>query len=274
MLLAGVIGDPISHSLSPKLHGFWLERYGIKGAYIPMHVKGENLEQALRALPSLGFGGCNVTVPHKEAVMPYLDKISPEAKKIGAVNTIIVQKNGKLHGTNTDAFGFIENVKSQVRDLTPYLEQVLVIGAGGAARAIIYGLLQEGANKILIANRTAERAESLAAHFGKKCEVIKWEALDTRIGEVTMLVNSTTLGMKGQPALELPLRLLSKNALVSDIVYAPLTTSLLQKAKRRGNPTVDGIGMLLHQARPGFEAWFGKAPKVDKALIDYMRKQI
>lgn len=274
MILAGVMGDPIGHSLSPVLHSYWLARHGVNGAYLPLHVKHAELEQALRALPALGFSGVNLTLPHKESALAIVDTLSAEAKKIGAVNTVIVRKNGMLHGTNTDAFGFIENLHSGVRELTPYLEQAVVIGAGGAARAVVFGLLEAGAKKVIIVNRTKARAEALAKHFGARCEVLLSDNIEEALASASLLVNSSSLGMKGKAPLEISLRSLPKTALVTDIVYTPLITALLQKAKRRGNPTVEGLGMLLHQARPGFEAWFGKIPEVDTGLIKRMRQVI
>ena len=274
MILAGVMGDPIAHSLSPMLHGHWLKKHDIQGAYLPLHVKPENLEQALRALHTLGFAGVNLTLPHKEHAIDMVDSLSSEAKKIGAANTIVVRKNGSLHGTNTDAYGFTENLKSGVRDLSPYLEHCVVLGAGGAARAVIYGLLKEGAKRVTITNRTITRAEELASHFGKKCTVVPWEEKEAALAEASLLVNTTALGMKGKSPLELSLHMLPKSALVTDIVYTPLMTSLLQKAKRRGNPIVDGLGMLLHQARPGFEAWYGKSVSVDTALTKAIKRAL
>jgi len=264
-IIAGVMGWPVAHSRSPMLHGFWLEAYKIDGAYLPFPVHPENIETALRALPALGIAGVNVTVPHKEAALRICDVVDPTARKIGAVNTIIVEKDGSLSGSNTDAFGFMENLKSG-SDWRADRRPVLVVGAGGAARAVVSALADEGVTDIRVLNRTKARAEALASDFADRASACDWETLDSSLEDISLLVNTTTLGMSGQPELEIDLAALPRDAIVNDIVYVPLHTKLLQAARGRGNATVDGLGMLLHQARPGFAAWFGHEPDVTPAL--------
>ncbi len=263
---AGVIGWPVNHSLSPRLHGFWLDQYGIDGVYLRLAVTPENIEAALRALPKLGFAGANVTVPHKEAAFRIVDTLSDTAKKIGAVNTIVCAADGTLRGDNTDAFGFISNINAAVPSFNAAAAPAVVLGAGGAARAVIAALIEAGAADIRLTNRTAERAEALVAHFGASVQSVAWDDRHGAVDGAGLLVNTTTLGMTGKPALEMHLDGLIKGAVVNDIVYVPLKTGLLQAAEDRGFQAVDGLGMLLHQARPGFEAWFGKRPEVSEAL--------
>ncbi|WP_211230560.1 shikimate dehydrogenase [Inquilinus limosus] len=270
--LAGVIGWPIRHSRSPQLHGHWLARYRIDGAYVPMAVPPERLQAALRGLAALGFRGCNVTVPHKEAAMALVDELDPLARRIAAVNTIVVREDGSLFGTNTDGFGFLANLQAGASldagegGWSAAAGPAVVIGAGGAARAVIVALADAGAPEIRLANRTRARAETLAAELGGPIAVVDWADRAAALDGAALLVNTTTEGMVGRPPLDLPLDALPPAALVNDIVYAPLETPLLAAARARGNPVVDGLGMLLHQARPGFEAWFGVAPTVDAAL--------
>lgn len=264
--LAGVIGYPIAHSKSPRLHGHWLQRYGLQGFYIPMEVSSANLAHVLNNLPKMGFVGVNVTIPHKEAVLEIADVISDRASLIGAANTLTFQSDGKLYADNTDGFGFVANLKQEMQDWDASAGPAMVLGAGGAARAIIAALLQEGAPEVIIANRTRPRADALRAHFGGKVSVIDWTQANTRLADVATLVNTTSLGMVGKEELRLPLDNLPNTALVTDIVYTPIETNLLLAAKQRGCRTVDGVGMLLHQATPGFERWFGYAPQVDDAL--------
>jgi shikimate dehydrogenase len=261
MKLAGVMGWPIAHSRSPVLHGWWLRRYAINGAYVPLAVQPERLEQALRALPALGFAGCNVTIPHKEAALRVMDHVDATARRIGAVNTIVVGEDGSLSGRNTDAFGFVESLGS---DWRAEAGPAMVIGAGGAARAVVVALTDRGAPEIRLCNRTAARAEALAAEFG--CRIVPWERREAALEDAALVVNTTSQGMKGEPPLDLALDLLPLAATVFDIVYVPLETPLLAAARARGNHAVDGLGMLLHQARPGFEAWFGVAPQVTPEL--------
>ena len=264
--VAGVIGWPIEHSLSPRLHGHWLARYDIDGAYVPLAVEPAVFAAALRGLVALGLRGANVTLPHKEAALAACDRVDETARRIGAVNTIVV-RDGELHGSNTDAFGFAENLHFGLPDWRAADAPAVVLGAGGAARAVVAALADLGAPEIRLLNRTAERAEALAADLKTgSVRVLDWAQRSEACAGAGLLVNTTTLGMAGQPALAIALDDLPRDAAVTDIVYKPLETDLLARARARGNPVVDGLGMLLHQARPGFAAWFGVEPVVDKAL--------
>ena len=264
--IAGVIGWPVGHSRSPRLHGYWLEKYGIDGAYLPLAVPPERIEQAIRALPALGFRGANVTVPHKEAALRIVDRVDPVARRIGAVNTIVVGEDGSLEGRNTDAHGFIANLYHGAPGWRPEAGPALVLGAGGAARAVVAALIDAGVPELRLYNRTAAKAEALAQDIGGPIRVVSAPDL----GGSTLLVNTTTLGMAGQPPLDLDLTALPADAVVTDIVYTPLITPLLAAARARGNPIVDGLGMLLHQAAPGFEAWFGIHPEVTPELREFV----
>lgn len=264
--LAGVLGWPVSHSRSPRLHGFWLERLGIDGAYVPLAVAPENLESVVRALPRMGFAGANVTVPHKETVMALVDHVEPLARRIGAVNTLVARPDGGLEGRNTDAYGFFENLRRGCPDWDPKAGPAAVVGAGGAARAVVAALADAGVPEIRLCNRSRQRAELLAAELGGPIAVVEWAERADCLDGCALLVNTTTLGMSGQPPLELSLDRLPRTALVNDIVYVPLETGLLAAARARGNRVVDGLGMLLHQAVPGFEAWFGTRPEVTAEL--------
>ncbi len=263
--LAGVMGWPISHSRSPLLHGYWLRELNIDGAYLPFAVDPEDIEAALRALPILGISGVNLTLPHKELAMSVCDHIDSIGRRIGAVNTIVVNDDGTLSGTNTDAFGFLENLRAESAWRASD-GPALVLGAGGAARAIVAALIDDGIGKVRLANRTLSRAEGLAAEFGRAVTTVSWDQINAAMDGTALLVNTSTLGMTGQPDLELDLHDLPDTAVVNDIVYTPLETTLLRKAKTRGNTVVDGLGMLLHQARPGFAAWFGEEPTVSDGL--------
>jgi len=264
--VAGVMGWPVRHSRSPRLHGFWLRQYGIDGAYVPMSVAPADLGDAIKALRCLGFAGANITVPLKEAALQHVDLVDPLARRIGAINTIVVREDGRLEGSNTDAFGFLANVKATVPSWAPEAAPAAILGAGGAARAVLAALLDAGVPGIRIANRTRSRAESLAAEFSGAITIHEWGDWDSLLDHAGLLVNTTTLGMTGQKPLDIVLDRLPQNAIVNDIVYVPLETELLAAARRRGNPVVDGLGMLLHQARPGFRAWFGVDPEVTPAL--------
>lgn len=273
--VAGVMGWPIGHSRSPRLHGWWLRHYGIDGAYVPLAVAPERAEQAIRALPALGFRGCNVTVPLKEIAFRTVDRLDDTARRMGAVNTIVVAEDGALEGGNTDGFGFIENLRAERPDWTADPGPAVVIGAGGAARAVVVALLDAGAPEVRLVNRTRARAEELAADLAAAglagtVRVVEWVSRETALDGAALLVNTTTQGMAGQPALDLPLRALPVTALVNDIVYVPLETPLLAEARLRGNPVAGGIGMLLHQARPGFKAWFGVEPEVTADLARFV----
>ncbi len=264
--LAGVIGWPVSHSLSPRLHGFWLGTYAIDGAYVALPVASAHLEQAVRGLPALGFAGANVTVPHKEPVLTLMDEVSETAARIGAVNTIVCRDDGTLFGDNTDAYGFLNNLTSSVPAWCADAAPALVLGAGGASRAVIDALLSGGCPEVRLCNRTPTRAETVAAEFGDRVRPVAWEDRGDAGADIGVLVNTTSLGMVGQPPLEMPLDLVPATAVVTDIVYNPLETPLLAAAAARGLSTVDGLGMLLHQAVPGFAAWFGTTPEVSAEL--------
>ncbi len=272
VLRAGVMGWPVSHSLSPRLHGHWLARYQINGSYEAIAVEPEGLPSALSQLAGTGFRGVNLTVPHKEAALALVDKIDDTAKRIGAINTIVVADDGALAGSNTDAFGFIENLRDHVPNQVAAGwsgRPVTVLGAGGAARAVCTALLDCGVGEIRLVNRTADRAVALSetlAGLAERATIYAWSDRAAALADTGLLVNTTVLGMRGQEPLALDLAKLPGDATVNDIVYTPLETDLLAQARRRGNPVVDGLGMLLHQARPGFQAWFGVEPTVDDDL--------
>ncbi len=263
--LAGVIGSPVAHSKSPQLHGHWLKVHNLPGYYIPMDVSTDNLADVIKTLPRMGFVGVNITVPHKERVIDIADQVTDRATLIGAANTLIFRKDGKIHADNTDGYGFIQNLKQNAPDWDPKAGPAAVLGAGGAARAVIVSLLDAGAPEIQVANRTRVRAEALRAEFGNRVRVVDWVQAGNMIEDAATVVNTTSLGMVGKPALRVPLDGLQKGALVTDLVYAPLKTPLLQEAEDMGCMTVDGLGMLLHQAVPAFERWFGVRPEVDEA---------
>jgi len=264
--LAGIMGWPVAHSLSPRLHGHWLRRYGIDGAYVPLPVPPERLEQALRALPALGFAGVNLTIPHKEPAVSLMNRLSPAAARIGAVNTVVVEPDGSLSGDNTDGFGFIAALSESWVGWRAEAGPAVLLGAGGAARAVAVALLDAGAPEVRLLNRTPERARTLAGELGGPIYAVEWAERSAALDGAALLVNTTSLGMRGQPPLVLALDALPRTALVTDVVYTPLITALLAVARARGNPVVDGLGMLLHQARPGFRAWFGVDPVVDDDL--------
>jgi len=263
--LAGVIGSPIAHSKSPQLHGHWLKVNGLKGFYIPMDVAADDLESVLRTMPKMGFVGVNVTVPHKEKVMELADLVTDRATLIGAANTLIFRKDGKIHADNTDGYGFIQNLKENAPNWRPKAGPAAVLGAGGAARAVVASLLDAGVPEIMISNRTRVRAEALQADFGSRLTVVDWVQAGNMLEDALTVVNTTSLGMIGKPPLRVPLDGLRQEAVVTDLVYAPLKTRLLLEAEKAGCATVDGLGMLLYQAIPGFERWFGVRPVVDSA---------
>ena len=272
--IAGVMGWPVDHSLSPRLHGYWLDFYGIDGAYVPLAVLPERLEDALRALPVLGFAGVNLTVPHKKAALDMIDFCDDTATRIGAVNTVVVRSDGSIEGRNTDGHGFLQSVRDGAPRWQAKDGPVALLGAGGAARAVCVALQNAGAPEIRIINRTAERADGLAREFGSPIVSVPWTERTGALDGVSLLVNATILGMRGQLPLDLDLDLLPLSAVVADIVYVPLKTALLREAETRGNCVVDGLGMLLHQARPGFAAWFGAEPEVTPALRQYVLNQV
>lgn len=262
MKLAAVIGDPIAHSRSPVLHGHWLDRYGIDGAYVPLHVRPDRLAHVLELLPDLGFSGCNVTIPHKEAALALCDQVTDRARRIGAANTLTFTSDG-LHGDNTDGHGFLANLSAGSNWHAD--RPVLVLGAGGAARGVIDALVQAGVPQIRLSNRTRARADALA-DMSDRVAVCDWPPRPADLSDLGLLVNTTALGMAGHPPLDLDLGGLPPDAVVTDIVYTPLVTPLLADAASGGHRTVDGLGMLLHQAAPGFERWFGVRPEVDALL--------
>jgi shikimate dehydrogenase len=260
--VAAVIGWPVHHSLSPRLHGYWLRHYRIDGAYIPLPVRPGDVALALAALPKMGFAGANVTLPHKEAALAAASRVSARALRIGAANTLVVAEDGTLVADNTDAFGFLAHLRASLPSWRADSGPAVVMGAGGAARAIVDALIETGVGEVRIVNRSGERAEALAVAMGPGVCVIPWEARAEALAGAGLLVNATSQGMQGEPALDLDLGCLPLTAAVADIVYTPLETPLLAAARVRGHPLVDGLGMLLHQARPGFAAWFGREPEV------------
>ncbi len=269
-LLAGVMGYPVMHSRSPRLHNYWLEKHGLVGRYVPLAIRPEGLQAALRALPALGFSGCNLTIPHKETAMRLVDRIDATARRIGAINCVTVEKDGSLSGTNNDGFGYIECVRAEHPNWRADTGPIVVLGAGGAARAVLVGLVERGAKEIRLLNRTDTRASLLAEDLGAPIKAMSWAKRSEALDGAAMLVNTTSQGMVGQPALDIELERLPRTALVSDIVYIPKVTPLLAVAKSRGNPTVGGLGMLLHQARPAFKSWFGIMPEVTPELVAMM----
>jgi shikimate dehydrogenase len=263
--LAGVLGHPIAHSRSPALHGYWLNRYGLKGHYIPIDVAPLDLAEMVRLLPRLGFVGVNVTIPHKEAILQTADIVTDRAALIGAANTLIFRKDGKIHADNTDGSGFMANLRQYAPGWDPKAAPAAIFGAGGASRAVIAALIEVGVPEIRLTNRTRPRAEALRADFGTRIVVHDWVQAGNMIEDCATVVNTTSLGMTGKPEFRVPLDALHPRALVTDLVYTPLKTQFLLAAEAMGCHTVDGLGMLLHQAAPGFERWFGQRPDVDEA---------
>jgi shikimate dehydrogenase len=280
--IAGVFGWPVDHSRSPRLHGFWLAQYGIDGAYIPFATHPRDLPRAIRALPSLGFRGGNVTLPHKEPALGLVDEVSRVAQRIGAVNTLVVREDGSIFGDNTDGYGFLAHLRASQPRWQPALGPAVVLGAGGAARAIVVALLESGVPGIVLANRTQRRAEELAetlemavgSEASGRIGVVTWHKREAALEDAGLLVNTTQLGQAGQPPLDMNLEALPISGVVYDIVYVPLETPLLAAARATGHATVDGLGMLLHQARPGFHAWFGTEPQVSPELRDFVLMDI
>ena len=262
-IVAGVAGWPVAHSRSPRLHGHWLKRYGIDGLYAPFAIAPDDFERAVGGLAAAGLAGLNVTLPHKEAAFALSGRTDETARRLGAVNTLIFGPGGEIEGRNTDAFGFAENLRDGGLAGGGI---AVVLGAGGAARAVVLALQSLGYGPIRVSNRTASRADALAAALGPGVEAAAWIERAGALAGAALLVNATSLGMTGQPALDLPLDDLPAGAAVTDIVYTPLETPLLAAARGCGCRTIDGLGMLLHQGRPGFHAWFGVDPAVDADL--------
>ena len=264
--LAGVMGWPIAHSRSPLIHNHWLQQHGLKGAYVPLLVTPGALGTAIAGLKALGFQGCNITLPHKVEAMAFVDEVDSMARRIGAINTIVVRPDGSLKGFNNDGYGYIQSLLDAQPGWRADAGPITVLGAGGAARAVVLSLADRGAKEIRLLNRTPQAAQALADEFGAPVKALPWADRHEALDGAAMLVNTTSQGMHGKPALDLDLSALPTSALVSDVIYIPLLTPLLAAAKARGNPTVDGLGMLLNQAKPAFEAWFGVAPSVTPEL--------
>jgi shikimate dehydrogenase len=264
--MAGVIGWPVAHSRSPAIHNHWIHQYNLSGGYGQFPVDPKNLDIAIRGMQALGLAGCNITIPHKVAAMRCVDWIDPLAQRMGAINTIVVQADGALHGFNNDGFGYIQSLREAQPSWQANTGPIVVLGAGGAARAIVVSLMDAGAQEIRILNRTRDKADALAQEFGSRITTYEWQERHEALSECALLVNTTSLGMHGQEALEINLDQLPTSALVSDAIYIPLETPLLAQARHRGNTTVNGLGMLLHQARPAFQAWFGVMPEVTPEL--------
>ncbi len=261
--LAGVIGLPVSHSRSPRLHNHWLQKYGIHGQYVPLSLKHADLEEAIRALPKLGFVGVNVTIPHKETVLWLADLVTDRAALIGAANTLVFRSDGTLYADNTDGYGFLENLRKSAPDWKPEAGPAAVIGSGGAARAVVASLMEIGVPEIRVSNRNKARADTLRSEFGARIIVYDWVWAGNTMDGAKLVVNATSLGMKGKPEFRVSLDALSPEAVVTDLVYTPLETRFLRHATKIGCTVVDGLGMLLHQAVPAFERWFNKRPDVD-----------
>jgi len=265
-VLAGVMGWPVAHTRSPAIHNHWIAQHGLKGAYVQLPVQPDRLETAIRGLAALGFAGCNVTVPHKVSAMQFMDELHPTARRVAAINTIVVQPDGRLLGMNNDGAGYIQSLRDADATWRGDAGPALVLGAGGAARAIVVALLDEGVPELRITNRTLERAQELAKDFGDRVTVVPWAQRNAAMAGASLLVNTTTLGMHGQAPLDVALDALPQTAMVSDAIYIPLETPLLTQARLRGHRTVNGLGMLLNQARPAFQSWFGVLPEITPEL--------
>lgn len=273
-LLLGVMGWPVMHSRSPLMHNYWLDQQGLAGSYVYLAIKPGLLEGALRGLHPLGFSGCNVTIPHKLEAMEIVDEVSDEARKIGAISCVVVHEDGSLFGTNNDWRGFIDNLKQEQPGWRADEGPIAVIGAGGGGRAVVYGLLQEGATEIRLVNRTLSKAEAIAREYGGPIHVFPWEERHDLLDGVAMAVNVTNQGMVGQPALDLRLDKLPPTALAADIIYTPLETPFLAAARMRGNRTVNGLGMLIHQGPAAWKLWFNIVPTVTAELRERMERSI
>jgi shikimate dehydrogenase len=267
-VMAGVMGWPVAQSRSPVIHNHWITQYGLRGAYGLFPVQPGQVEQAIRGMQALGIAGCNITIPHKVEAMAYMDMVDPVARRMGAINTIHVQPDGSLHGYNNDGFGYIQSIRDTQPDWRADTGPIVVLGAGGASRAVVLSLLDEGAPQIRLLNRSRDKADQLAAEFGSRVLALDWAQREEALRGAAMLVNTTNQGMYNQAPLDLRLDALSSRALVSDLIYIPLETELMRQAKARGNPTVGGLGMLLNQARPAFQKWFGIMPEITPELTN------
>ena len=272
--LAGVVGWPISHSFSPLMHNYWIKQNKCIGLYLPLAVQPSGLATALSVLKPLGFSGCNVTIPHKQMALKIVDEVDETANTIGAISCITVKKNGSLLGTNNDWYGFVTNLKYKYPGWRADTGPAVVIGAGGASRAVCYGLMHEGVKEIRLVNRTLYSADLLASQLGTSIKPLPWETRHKALEGVTIVVNTTSQGMIGQPALNLSLDHLPKNAIAADIIYTPLETPFLTMAKKRGNPTLNGIGMLLYQGIPAWKQWFNIEPTVSLELRKIMESSL
>ena len=270
--VAAVIGHPVNHSRSPRMHNFWLAHFGLEGYYIPLDINPKKFERSIRNLPELGLVGANITIPYKEKVLKIADKISDRAALVGAANTLTFLPNGGIYADNTDGYGFLQNIKSKYKDWSAREGISVVFGAGGASRAILAALIEDGASDIILANRTRSRADQLRSELGAKIKVVEWMKIQNYLSEASTIINTTSLGMVGKTDLPIPLNALKKNTLVTDIVYTPIETHLLATAAKMGCRTVDGLGMLIHQAIPGFERWFGIRPGDSQALRELLIK--
>lgn len=273
-LLAGVMGWPIMHSRSPMLHNYWFRQHDLAGTYVPLAIRPEGLAAALRALHPLGFAGCNLTIPHKQQAMTIVDEVDKVAGRIGAISCVIVRPDGSLAGSNNDSYGFLYSLKQEQPGWRADAGPIAVLGAGGGSRAVCYGLLQEDAREIRLVNRTFLRAKGIAEEFGDPLKVFPWEQRHDVLEGAAMVVNATSQGMAGQPALDIRLDKLPATALVADIIYTPLETPFLAAARRRGNRTVNGLGMLLHQGRPAWKAWFGIETEVTAELREMVERSL
>ncbi len=272
--MAGVMGWPVMHSRSPLMHNYWLEQQGLLGTYVPLAIEPGKLEAALLALHPLGFAGCNLTIPHKLEAMAIVDEVDDVANKIGAISCVVVGEDGTLFGTNNDWLGFIGNIKQHAPDWRADMGPIAVIGGGGGSRAVCYGLIQEGAKEIRLVNRTHSKALNIAEEYNGPITVYPWEDRHDVLEGVTMAVNVTSQGMVGEAALDINLEKLPGTALVADIIYTPLETPFLTQARERGNATVNGLGMLIHQGPPAWKRWFGIEPEVTDELREKMEHSI
>ena len=272
--MAGVMGWPVMHSRSPMMHNYWMKQQGMKGTYVFLGIKPEGLESALRALHPLGFSGCNLTIPHKLDAMTMVDEVDDTAIKIGAISCVIVREDGTLSGTNNDWLGFLGNLKHQQPDWRADSGPCTVIGAGGGGRAVVYGLLEEGAKEVRLVNRTQHNAERIAEDFNGPISVYPWKERNSLLEGAATVINVTNQGMVGEASLDITLEKLAPDALAADIIYTPLESPFLTAAAKRQNKTVNGLGMLLHQGPPAWKRWFGIEPTITNELRGMMEQSI